>query len=132
MLASWLIGFYDPIFANLLTYSRLKSVQEFLHFIGEKKAFEHAWRNEVWEDGGFDAIIAPVQALPAIPHQYVHLATSTRAPLTYYPVQWGRPARTSCSCDRALQHCRHSRWDSASDPRRSGEGCGHRRMVLRA
>ncbi|KAI0065501.1 amidase [Artomyces pyxidatus] len=58
----------DSIFGNLLLHSRRKSVMEYYDYVGDKLEFERTWRREVWGKHGFDAILAPVQAVPAIPH----------------------------------------------------------------
>ncbi|KAI0027805.1 amidase signature domain-containing protein [Vararia minispora EC-137] len=66
--ASWFSSFIDPIFAKLLALSRKKSVEEYHQFIAAKHDFEYDWRKEVWDCHEFDAVIAPVQAVPALPH----------------------------------------------------------------
>ena len=69
--AAWAISFYDPIFGHLLTQSRHKTVGEFNDKVAEKLEYEREVRQLAWEENKFGAIIAPVQALPAVPHQYV-------------------------------------------------------------
>lgn len=99
--AAWAISFYDPIFAHLLTQSRHKAVSEVYDYVAEKLEYERLYRKFAWEENKFDAIIAPVQAIPAVPHQYVcpllrqtywlmHLA----AAVTTYPL-WHHPLRSS-------------------------------------
>ncbi|KAI0259766.1 amidase signature domain-containing protein [Gloeopeniophorella convolvens] len=62
----------DEIFARLLSRSHVKPVRQYYDLTAEKLAFERRWRAAVWgpqADGQtFDAILAPVQALPAVPH----------------------------------------------------------------
>ncbi|VDC00957.1 unnamed protein product [Peniophora sp. CBMAI 1063] len=67
-LAAWAISFYDPIFAHLLTQSRHKTVGEFNDYVALKLEYEREFRKLAWEEQKFDAIIAPVQAIPAVPH----------------------------------------------------------------
>ncbi|KAI0314594.1 amidase signature domain-containing protein [Amylostereum chailletii] len=60
--------FMDPIFGSLVGHSRTKTVREFYDYAEEKNEFEKRWRCEVWGNHDIDAIIAPVQATPALPH----------------------------------------------------------------
>ncbi|KZV71564.1 amidase signature enzyme [Peniophora sp. CONT] len=66
--AAWAISFYDPIFAHLLTQSRHKTVLELKDYVTQKLEYERDYRRLAWAENKFDAIIAPVQAIPAVPH----------------------------------------------------------------
>ncbi|KAH0833464.1 amidase signature domain-containing protein [Lanmaoa asiatica] len=60
--------FGDKIFRDLFMHARSKSVYEFVEFTDRRNKVTKAWYKEVWDEYGFDAIIAPVQSLPTIPH----------------------------------------------------------------
>ncbi|KAI0051046.1 amidase [Auriscalpium vulgare] len=69
-LADWAVRtfFGDEIFGGMLLYSHRKSVREYYDWTAEKLAFEREWRSKIWGENDFDAIIAPTQAVPAVPH----------------------------------------------------------------
>lgn len=73
------------LFHDFFSLARTKSVAEFIEFTDRRNKVIKAWYKEVrvnditflhltipsakvWDEYGFDAIIAPVQALPTIPH----------------------------------------------------------------
>ena len=59
----------DEKFASFLTRSHKKTVRQYYDVVAEKIAFEQAARGALWGGSpGLDAVIAPVQAVPAIPH----------------------------------------------------------------
>ncbi|KIJ14359.1 hypothetical protein PAXINDRAFT_169765 [Paxillus involutus ATCC 200175] len=60
--------FGDDLFSDLFSLARSKSVSEFVEFTDRRNRVARAWYNEVWDKHNFDGIIAPVQALPTIPH----------------------------------------------------------------
>lgn len=60
--------FGDRMFPRFFSQARTKSVIEFCDLIDRRNKVEEAWYQEVWDKHEFDGIIAPVQALPVIPH----------------------------------------------------------------
>jgi hypothetical protein len=75
----------DSTWATLLRASKHSSVREFNDYIEQKNIYEELFYKEVqikfdlsitrltdipqvWDKQEFDAIIAPVQALPSLPH----------------------------------------------------------------
>jgi Amidase len=63
----------DPIFASLLARSHHKSVLQYHNNVADKLAFERQTRTSLWDatepdNLALDAVIAPVQAIPALPH----------------------------------------------------------------
>ncbi|KAJ3510734.1 hypothetical protein NLJ89_g4506 [Agrocybe chaxingu] len=69
-LATWVMEalWGDKIFANTVRVTKAKSVTEYWKLLSEKGAYVRRFNEEVWEKHGFDSIIAPVQALPQLPH----------------------------------------------------------------
>ncbi|KAI6025550.1 amidase signature domain-containing protein [Pisolithus marmoratus] len=58
----------DSVFPRFFSQARTKSVFEFCDFVDRRNKVEEAWYKEVWNKHEFDGILAPVQALPVIPH----------------------------------------------------------------
>lgn len=58
----------DRMFPRFFSQARTKSVLEFCEYTNRRNEVEEAWYKEVWDTYQFDGIIAPVQALPVIPH----------------------------------------------------------------
>ncbi|KAI0258706.1 amidase signature domain-containing protein [Gloeopeniophorella convolvens] len=83
--AQWLIRTFigDNTFASLLAHSYRKTVREYYDYVANKIAFEQETRTSLWgaHDLTLDAVLAPIQAVPAIPHggcdRLVPLAAST-------------------------------------------------------
>lgn len=70
-LAAWALESIagDSIFANTLRASRTKSVAEYWALTRKRDDFVKQWYQEVWSEAlGLDGIIAPVQAVPQLPH----------------------------------------------------------------
>ncbi|KAI9440853.1 amidase [Lactarius indigo] len=67
--ASWVISNFvgDTKFASFLTHSYKKTVRLFYTYAKDKTAFEQQTRAALWS-APLDAILAPVQAVPAVPH----------------------------------------------------------------
>jgi len=90
-MACWVIRTFvrDTKFASLLAHSRYKSVYQYYNYVADKLAFERQTRTSLWsaaEPGGptLDAVLAPVQAIPALPHGGCdHLAPLACATLMY-------------------------------------------------
>ena len=61
--------FGDAKYASLLTSSHKTSVLQYYNLVADKLALEHQTREAVWGgDLAIDAVLAPVQASPAVPH----------------------------------------------------------------
>jgi Asp-tRNA(Asn)/Glu-tRNA(Gln) amidotransferase A subunit family amidase len=59
----------DPKFASAFELSHKKSVHQYYNYVAEKLAFEQQTREALWGgDLPIDAVLAPVQAVPALPH----------------------------------------------------------------
>jgi Asp-tRNA(Asn)/Glu-tRNA(Gln) amidotransferase A subunit family amidase len=59
----------DAQFASLLLLSHKKSVHQYYNYVAAKIAFERQTRETLWGgDLPIDAVLAPVQAMPALPH----------------------------------------------------------------
>lgn len=76
----------DKIFSDVFRASRVKSSGEYTSYVAQAREFETLFYTEVhiywsgncitatnifqvWAKYNFDAIIAPVQSIPAMPHQ---------------------------------------------------------------
>ncbi|KXN86624.1 Fatty acid amide hydrolase 1 [Leucoagaricus sp. SymC.cos] len=74
----------DSLFANVMRLVRPKPVHQYHALVAQRDAFTRNFYQQVWEKYGIDGIIAPVQALPQLPHggcnNFLALAEST----TYY------------------------------------------------
>ncbi|KAH7920402.1 amidase signature enzyme [Leucogyrophana mollusca] len=58
----------DSLFARIFRQARTKSVAEFVDLADRRNKTNAAWYKEIWDHHNLDGIIAPVQALPTIPH----------------------------------------------------------------
>jgi len=61
----------DAKFASFLSQSHKTSVRQYHSNVANKIAFEQQTRASLWGEGPdftFDAVLAPVQAVPALPH----------------------------------------------------------------
>src|SRR6266404_1564082 len=67
--ASWVIRTFvgDSKFASFLEHSYKKTVRTYYEYVLDKDSFERQTRAALWS-APLDAIIAPVQATPAVPH----------------------------------------------------------------
>jgi hypothetical protein len=66
----------DAKFASIFTSSRKISVYQYNSYVAEKLAFERQTREALWDgDVPIDALLAPVQAIPAMPHDTFHRIT---------------------------------------------------------
>jgi len=68
--ASWVLETFmgDELFAEALRVTKAKSVTDYWKLISQKEQYVQRFYEEVWNAQGFDSIIAPVQALPQLPH----------------------------------------------------------------
>lgn len=108
--AGWVIRTFvgDAQFASFLAHSHHKTVRQYYDYVANKLAFERATRGTLWSGApGLDAVIAPVQAVPAVPHggcdRLAPLACSTLlynivdSPVGVVPVTRVDPARDALS-----------------------------------
>ncbi|KAG1738410.1 amidase signature domain-containing protein [Suillus paluster] len=85
-LVSWIANTFmgDALMSRFFSLSREKSVLEFTDLTDERNKVSAAWYEEVWDKYSFDGIIAPVQALPVIPHGgSVYLSPLAAATIMY-------------------------------------------------
>ncbi|KZT59894.1 amidase signature enzyme [Calocera cornea HHB12733] len=77
--ATWVLRTFvgDHRFARLMAASRYKSVGEFVDWTARRNELMVEYNAKVWEEQAFDFVLAPVQAMPAVPHG----ATRTLVPL---------------------------------------------------
>ncbi|PPQ63300.1 hypothetical protein CVT24_006745 [Panaeolus cyanescens] len=68
--AVWAIETFigDKIFSDTMRYSRKKGVSEYWNLVAQKHEYTRKFYEKVWDKYNFDGIIAPVQALPQLPH----------------------------------------------------------------
>jgi len=68
--AAWIIEAFlgDKIFAETLRVTKSKSVSSYWKLIAAKDEYIRHFNETIWEKHEFDSIIAPVQALPQLPH----------------------------------------------------------------
>ncbi|KAF8817567.1 amidase [Phlegmacium glaucopus] len=81
--AAWILEtfWHDKLFADTVRIAKSKSVHDYWKLISEKNAYTKRFYETVLDKHGFDSIIAPVQALPQVPHggcnNYSALAIAT-------------------------------------------------------
>ncbi|PPQ65493.1 hypothetical protein CVT26_000133 [Gymnopilus dilepis] len=81
--AAWVLETYlgDKIFAEAIRVTKSKSVTEYWKLIYQKEQYIQRFYQEIWNTQGFDSIIAPVQAIPQLPHggcdNFSAMATAT-------------------------------------------------------
>ncbi|UKZ75932.1 hypothetical protein TrVFT333_003628 [Trichoderma virens FT-333] len=66
----------DPLWADLLCNWHAKDVYEYWQLIAKREAYKRRWF-EWWEDAKIDFLIAPPNAVPAVPHNGMHGAASS-------------------------------------------------------
>ncbi|KAJ7052233.1 amidase signature domain-containing protein [Mycena amicta] len=64
----WVIGFQDPQLSHLLAVNGCKSVQELFEWTVKRDEYVATFCREVWDKHQLDGIIAPMLALPQLPH----------------------------------------------------------------
>ncbi|KAI0731179.1 amidase signature domain-containing protein [Earliella scabrosa] len=60
--------FGDDTLARVMLASRPCSMPEFTQWVRRRDAYRRVFHEQVWDKFGFDGVIAPVLALPALPH----------------------------------------------------------------
>ncbi|KAJ1030496.1 hypothetical protein NDA16_001405 [Ustilago loliicola] len=58
----------DPIYADLAASMAMLSAAEHADALERRERFVNKWNHTMWEDLALDALIAPTQACPAVPH----------------------------------------------------------------
>ena len=98
----------DTKLASIFAFTRKASVYEYYNYVAEKLAFEQQTREALWDrDIPIDAVLAPVQAIPAMPlgacDRLMPLGCSTMiwnvvdSPVGVVPVTRVDPARDELS-----------------------------------
>ncbi|KAF8892088.1 amidase [Infundibulicybe gibba] len=59
---------HDSTFAATMRASRVKPFSEYMQLIVQRNEYAKTFHQEVWLKHGFDAVVAPVQAVPQLPH----------------------------------------------------------------
>ncbi|KAF8903595.1 amidase signature domain-containing protein [Mucidula mucida] len=69
-LVGWVLRTFlkDPKAADVITSAGSKSYLEYSEWVGRRQQYALDFRKKVWDQYGFDGIIAPVQAMPQLPH----------------------------------------------------------------
>jgi hypothetical protein len=62
----------DTFFPKMMAAARPTSVSEFWANSDKRNKFVKEWYDKVWHANDLDTIIAPVQAIPQLPHGYVY------------------------------------------------------------
>ncbi|RSH87525.1 uncharacterized protein EHS24_000033 [Apiotrichum porosum] len=68
----------DTKFADILSASSYKTAGEYWKWTAERNDYISAFRRQAWEEQGFDFLVCPVQAVPALEHG----RTETLSPLS--------------------------------------------------
>lgn len=58
----------DPIYADLAASMAMLSAKEHADALASREKFVDKWNHTMWDDLALDALIAPTQACPAVPH----------------------------------------------------------------
>ncbi|KAM3533118.1 hypothetical protein MY4038_003649 [Beauveria bassiana] len=66
----------DPVWAGILRNWHPKTTYQYWQLIAKREAYKRRWF-EFWEEKGFDFIVAPPNATPAVPHGGMHDACSS-------------------------------------------------------
>ncbi|EKM49959.1 uncharacterized protein PHACADRAFT_264416 [Phanerochaete carnosa HHB-10118-sp] len=87
-LVSWILRhpMGDTVFADIMSICKPVSVDEFWSTIDQQKDYVRKFYKEVWEKYEFDGIIAPVLAIPPLPHQSVTYIASLACSALLYNV----------------------------------------------
>ncbi|TFK32784.1 amidase signature domain-containing protein, partial [Crucibulum laeve] len=68
--AAWLIEriWGDKLFADTIRVSRVKPVHEYAELVAQRNEYAKSFYQLMWDELKLDGIIAPVQAVPQLPH----------------------------------------------------------------
>jgi len=81
--AAWLIekAFGDRIFAQALRKTCVKPMTEYMKLCDARDKYRNMFYDEVWEKHELDCLIAPIQAMPQLPHggceNFIAIAAAT-------------------------------------------------------
>lgn len=113
-LVSWILRnvMGDAAFADIMNVCKPTTVNEFWSLVDQQKGFVRRFYREVWEKYEFDGVIAPVLAIPPLPHQSVaYIASLACASLLYNvvdsPVGTVPVTRVDPSLDRLTDEWRN-------------------------
>ncbi|KAF8957476.1 amidase [Flammula alnicola] len=69
-LAAWIMERFlgDKIFADTVRVTKAKGIADYYKLVDQRDAYKTRFYETVWAKYEFDSIIAPVQALPQLPH----------------------------------------------------------------
>ncbi|TBU30665.1 amidase signature domain-containing protein [Dichomitus squalens] len=83
---AWMIGklFKDDKLSGTVRAASCKSVQEFHNWVRQRDDYSRMFYREVWDGHGFDGILAPVLALPALPHDSCKFLSALAASTLLY------------------------------------------------
>ncbi|KAI0675519.1 amidase signature enzyme [Trametes maxima] len=67
---AWAVGkiYKDDVFPGTMRASCEKSVEEYHRLVRRRDEYARVFYREVWDKHGFDGLIAPVLAMPGLPH----------------------------------------------------------------
>ncbi|KAF8159688.1 amidase [Crassisporium funariophilum] len=68
--ATWILETFwkDKLFADTIRVTKSKSITDYWKLIAQRDEYSASFYQTVWNKNEFDAILAPVQALPQLPH----------------------------------------------------------------
>ncbi|KAG5634768.1 hypothetical protein H0H81_000838 [Sphagnurus paluster] len=68
--AAWMIEkiFKDVLFANTVRAAKMSDVEQYTEIVAKRDQFIKNFHEKVWNKYNLDGIIAPVQAVPQLPH----------------------------------------------------------------
>ncbi|KDQ61771.1 hypothetical protein JAAARDRAFT_31250 [Jaapia argillacea MUCL 33604] len=78
----------DTMFSNIVGEARVKPVRELYTVVAQRDEYKRLFYREVWQKHELDGIVAPVQALPGLPHGgCANLAPLAAATILYNMVE---------------------------------------------
>lgn len=109
-LMKYVIG--DHVSIPIVAASRAKSVKEYWEWTAKRDDYRRLFYDEAWTKQQFDGIIAPVQAMPSIPHGgCAHLSPLAAATILYnvlnYPAGVVPVTRVDPAKDQLTQEWQH-------------------------
>ncbi|EMD38846.1 hypothetical protein CERSUDRAFT_104159 [Gelatoporia subvermispora B] len=132
-LCDWAVraAYNDHIFARIVRAARKKSVYEFWQWTDMRDKYRELFYREVWDKHELDGIIAPVQAIPALPNDTVKFLPMLAGPTILYNIIDNPVGTVPVTHVDAVLDVHTAEW---SDPKASG-GHGSRiyeRMLYEA
>ncbi|KZT27863.1 amidase signature enzyme [Neolentinus lepideus HHB14362 ss-1] len=112
----WLLKYViaDPVSIPVVAASRAKTVKEYWEWTAKRDDYRKFFFDEVWTRLQLDGMIAPVQALPSLPHGgCAHLSPLAEATILYnvlnYPTGIVPVTRVDPAKDQLTEEWRHLR-----------------------